>query len=53
MHEDDKIDNDTGDAYKPEVVTTKLGIDVVDHYKSIHSVARITCRWPMRIFLQF
>lgn len=54
LHDDDTIDKDTGDAFKPEVITyynkNKSGVDTVDQLKSIYSVARITCRWPLTVF---
>lgn len=54
MHDDDTIDKATGEAFKPEVVTyynsTKSGVDTVDQRKSLYSVSRISCRWPLRVF---
>lgn len=54
LHEDDTIDKSTGDACKPEVIMyynrNKTGVDTVDQLKSIYSVARITCRWPLTVF---
>ncbi|KAJ8933680.1 hypothetical protein NQ314_013868 [Rhamnusium bicolor] len=54
MHEEDIIDENTDDMYKPEVITfynkTKSDVDVVDKLKSLYSVSRISCRWPLRIF---
>lgn len=54
LHDDDTIDKDTGDAFKPEVITyynkNKSGVDTVDQLKSIYSVTRITCRWPLTVF---
>jgi hypothetical protein len=54
LHEDDKIDENTGPAAKPEIITfynaTKGGVDVVDQMKEEYSVGRMTRRWPMRLF---
>lgn len=54
MHAVDAIDNETGDAKKPEIVTfynmTKGAVDVVDEMSAAYSTARITNRWPMVIF---
>lgn len=54
LHDDDKIDQETGNEAKPEIVTfynsTKGGVDVVDQKKEDYFVARITSRWPMRLF---
>ncbi|XP_023213628.1 piggyBac transposable element-derived protein 4-like [Centruroides sculpturatus] len=54
MHFDDKIDESTGQAQKPEIITfynmTKTGVDVVDQLCERNNVARITRRWPMVMF---
>lgn len=54
MHSDDRIDEDTLDKHKPEIITfynrTKGGVDVVDELISQYSVSRISCRWPLTIF---
>lgn len=54
MHDKDTIDSSTGSAQKPEVITfynqTKSGVDVVDKLKSLYSVSRASCRWPLTIF---
>nr|CAH7725495.1 unnamed protein product [Callosobruchus chinensis] len=54
MHDDGTIDENTGDYFKPELVTfynmTKGGVDVVDLLKSYYDVSRISCRWPLTIF---
>uniref|UniRef100_A0A1B6M803 PiggyBac transposable element-derived protein domain-containing protein n=1 Tax=Graphocephala atropunctata TaxID=36148 RepID=A0A1B6M803_9HEMI len=54
MHKDDRIDEDSGDLLKPEVITfynlTKEGVDVVDRLKSEYDVSRISNRWPLRLF---
>lgn len=54
MHEDHKIDEDSGDLQKPEIITfynhTKIGVDVLDQMCAKYDVARNTKRWPMVIF---
>lgn len=54
LHDDNKIDETTGAAEKPEIITyyngTKGGVDVVDQMKEEYSVGRMTRRWPMRLF---
>ena len=54
LHNDDKIDEETGDARKPEIITffnaTKGGVDTVDQMSSLYNCARNTRRWPMVIF---
>lgn len=56
MHDDNAIDNDpTSKTFtKPEIIlfynSSKGGVDNVDKYKETYSVARITNRWPMRVF---
>jgi len=54
LHNDDKIDEETGDARKPEIVTfynaTKGGVDTVDQMSSLYNCARNTRRWPIFIF---
>ena len=54
LHNDDKIDEETGSARKPEIVTfynaTKGGVDTVDQMSSLYNCARNTRRWPMIIF---
>lgn len=54
MHDDDAIDSDTAEKYKPEIISfynlTKGAVDVVDEMKSLYSVSRISCRWPLTIF---
>ena len=54
MHNDDKIDESTGDEKKPEMITcynkTKGGVDVVDKLCASYTSARSTRRWPMVIF---
>lgn len=54
LHNDDRIDPTTGTNAKPEIITfynkTKGGVDVVDRLKEEYSVARVACRWPLRLF---
>ncbi|XP_055936820.1 piggyBac transposable element-derived protein 4-like [Argiope bruennichi] len=54
MHNDNHIDESTGDLKKPEVITfynmTKGAVDVVDEMGGSYSVARISNRWPMVLF---
>lgn len=54
LHDDNTIDETTGAAQKPEIITyyngTKGGLDVVDQMKEEYSVGRMTRRWPMRLF---
>ncbi|CAH2004387.1 unnamed protein product [Acanthoscelides obtectus] len=54
LHDDGKINDDTGDAFKPEVITdydlSKGGVDVVDKMKSEYSTARFSNRWPYTVF---
>lgn len=54
MHEDHKIDENSGDLQKPEIITfynqTKIGVDVLDQMCAKYDVARNTKRWPMVIF---
>ncbi|CAD6218015.1 GSCOCG00011413001-RA-CDS [Cotesia congregata] len=57
LHNSTKIDKETGEKLKPEVVTfynrTKAGVDVVDQLQGEYDVARDTRRWPMVIFYGF
>lgn len=54
MHNDDAIDQTTGEAKKPEIITfynlTKGAVDVVDQMSAAYSTARISNRWPMVLF---
>uniref|UniRef100_A0A1B6M557 PiggyBac transposable element-derived protein domain-containing protein n=1 Tax=Graphocephala atropunctata TaxID=36148 RepID=A0A1B6M557_9HEMI len=54
MHDSDEIDDDAGDQTKPRIVTfynsTKGGVDLVDSIKGEYTVARVSFRWPLRIF---
>ncbi|CAH1988639.1 unnamed protein product [Acanthoscelides obtectus] len=57
LHDDSKTNDDTGDAFKPEVITdynfTKGGVDVVDKMKSEYSTSRFSNRWPYTVFCGF
>ncbi|XP_066260986.1 piggyBac transposable element-derived protein 4-like [Euwallacea similis] len=54
LHHDRKIDTDTNELKKPEVITfynfTKGGIDVVDELSGTYSVSRNSRRWPLTLF---
>lgn len=54
MQNDDSIDSESGDSYKPEILTTynrtKGGVDVVDKLCASYNCARTTRRWPMVVF---
>jgi len=54
MHHSDDIDDSSGEAMKPEILTfynhTKGGVDTVDELKGSYSVSRTSCRWPLTIF---
>uniref|UniRef100_A0A1B6MIG5 PiggyBac transposable element-derived protein domain-containing protein n=1 Tax=Graphocephala atropunctata TaxID=36148 RepID=A0A1B6MIG5_9HEMI len=54
LHENDKIDEISGDDMKPEMITyynaTKGGVDVVDRLKTEYCVSRISRRWPFTVF---
>lgn len=54
LHDDAKIDEDTGVQKKPEIITfynlTKGGVDTVDKLCASYNVARNTRRWPMVVF---
>lgn len=54
MHSDDEIDPDSGDSFKPSIITfynlTKGGVDVVDRLKNEYSVTRVSNRWPFTVF---
>ena len=54
QHFDDAIDEESGDAVKPQMITyynkTKSGVDVVDKLCASYNVARNIRRWPMVIF---
>lgn len=49
MHEDNIIDENSGEANTPEILTfyklIKDGVDVIDKLKSSYSVSRISRRW--------
>nr|CAH7732023.1 unnamed protein product [Callosobruchus chinensis] len=54
MHYDGRIDQDTGDKKKPEMITfynaTKGGVDSADQKMPQYTVSRNTRRWPMVMF---
>ena len=54
MHHEGKIDQDTDDEKKPEIITfynaTKGGVDVVDMMMGKYSVSRNSRRWPLTLF---
>ncbi|KAM3956969.1 piggyBac transposable element-derived protein 4-like [Aphomia sociella] len=54
MHHDAKIDVQTGEKKKPEIITDyntlKCGVDIVDQMTGTYSVSRRTQRWPLCIF---
>ncbi|KAL4153044.1 hypothetical protein QTP88_000877 [Uroleucon formosanum] len=54
MHHSDDIDDSSGEAMKPEILTfynhTKGGVDTVDELKGSYSVSRTSCRLPLTIF---
>lgn len=54
MHHDATIDPDTGDKFKPNMITDynmyKCGVDVVDEMCGTYSVSRVSKRWPLTIF---
>ena len=54
MHNDNEIDDSTGDKRKPAMITyyngTKGGVDTNDELCGTYSVARRTRRWPQVVF---
>ncbi|KAH9632255.1 hypothetical protein HF086_002890 [Spodoptera exigua] len=54
MHHDATIDPDTGDKFKPNMITDynmyKCGVDVVDEMCGTYSISRVSKRWPLTIF---
>ena len=54
VHNDDTIDESTGDAKKHDMITfynkSNGGVDVVDKLYASNTCARNTRRWPMVIF---
>lgn len=54
FHENDAIDEESGDAAKPEIVTfynrTKIGVDTSDALQKKYSVSRVATRWPLAMF---
>lgn len=57
MHNDDHIEEDTGDLKNPDVITfynmTKGAVDAVDEMGESYSVARISNRCRVVIFFPF
>ncbi|XP_035216772.1 uncharacterized protein LOC118190206 [Stegodyphus dumicola] len=55
MHDDSKIDPESGEQNKPEMIMfynmTKGGVDNVGELCGIYSVSRRCRRWPLTIFL--
>ena len=51
MHHDDKIDPESGDMKKPEIITfynsTKGGVDRVDQMAGEYDTSRNSRRWPL------
>lgn len=54
LHEDDEIDEASGDDFKPSIITfynkNKCGVDVSDAMQKEYSVSRISNRWPLTLF---
>ena len=54
MHHDAKIDLNTGDSKKPEIITfynpTKGGVDVVGMMMGNYAVSRNSRRWSLTVF---
>ena len=54
MHHDDKIDPESGDMKKPEIITfynsTKGGVDMVDQMAGEYDTSRNSRRWPLTVF---
>ena len=54
MHHDDKIDLESGDMKKPEIITfcnsTKGGVDMVDQMAGEYDTSRNSRRWPLTVF---
>uniref|UniRef100_UPI00358E440B piggyBac transposable element-derived protein 4-like n=1 Tax=Myxine glutinosa TaxID=7769 RepID=UPI00358E440B len=54
MHYDDKIDPNSGDKNKPEIITfynaTKGGVDMVDQMAAMYDTSGNSRRWPMTVF---
>ena len=55
MHHDDKIDPESGDIKKPEIITfynsTKGGVDMVDQMAGEYVTLRNSRRWSLTVFL--
>lgn len=54
MHHDDKIDPESGDKKKPDIITfynsTKGGVDMVDQMAGEYDTSRNSRRWPLTVF---
>ena len=54
MHHDDKIDPESGEMKKPEIITfynsTKGGVDMVDQMAGEYDTSRNSRRWPLTVF---
>lgn len=54
MHHDNKIDPESGDMKKPEIITfynsTKGGVDMVDQMAGKYNTSRNSRRWPLTLF---
>ena len=54
MHHDDKIDPESGDTKKPEIITfynsTKGGVDMVDQMAGKYDTSRNSRRWSLTVF---
>ena len=54
MHHDDKIDPESSDMKKPEIITfynsTKGGVDMVDQMAGEYDTSRNSRRWPLTVF---
>lgn len=53
LHKDNKIDEKTGNAAKPKIITlcnvTKGGVGTSDEVNTNYSVSRIKYRWPVSV----
>ncbi|XP_050293794.1 uncharacterized protein LOC126734284 [Anthonomus grandis grandis] len=56
MHHDAKINIETGEKAKPEIITfynsTKSGVDTVDQLCATYNTSRNSRRWPLTIFFR-
>ncbi|GBP47721.1 PiggyBac transposable element-derived protein 4 [Eumeta japonica] len=57
LHNDNKIDPNSGESKKPEVITfynhTKYGVDIFDKMCRQYNVSRNSRRWPVTLFYNF